>query len=177
MFRQTLLPMSLAASLLALAACGSSDDGSSSSAPAATPQLSMQDSVPTATPIKHLVVIFGENVSFDHYFGHYPVAANPSGEPMFTAAPNTPAVNGFTTALIDNNPNATNAKNAALSPPANVGPFRLDRAQANTADQNHGYTAEQEAYDNGLADQFPAFTGKGTTNGAGTFGTAGARLS
>ena len=27
---------------------------------------------PTATPIKHLVVIFDENVSFDHYFGTYP---------------------------------------------------------------------------------------------------------
>ena len=31
----------------------------------------------TATPIKHLVVIFQENVSFDHYFGTYPVAQNP----------------------------------------------------------------------------------------------------
>ena len=26
----------------------------------------------TATPIKHVVVIFQENVSFDHYFGTYP---------------------------------------------------------------------------------------------------------
>jgi phospholipase C len=26
----------------------------------------------TSTPIKHLVVIFQENVSFDHYFGTYP---------------------------------------------------------------------------------------------------------
>ena len=25
-----------------------------------------------ATPIKHVVVIFQENVSFDHYFGTYP---------------------------------------------------------------------------------------------------------
>src|SRR5262245_23507493 len=30
----------------------------------------------TKTPIKHLVVIFQENVSFDHYFGTYPTAAN-----------------------------------------------------------------------------------------------------
>ena len=29
---------------------------------------------PTTTPIKHLVVIFGENISFDHYFGTYPNA-------------------------------------------------------------------------------------------------------
>jgi phospholipase C len=32
----------------------------------------------TATPIKHLVVIFQENISFDHYFGTYPYATNPS---------------------------------------------------------------------------------------------------
>jgi phospholipase C len=37
----------------------------------------------TATPIQHLVVIFQENVSFDHYFATYPNAANPSGEPRF----------------------------------------------------------------------------------------------
>ncbi len=28
--------------------------------------------VQPATPIQHLVVIFQENVSFDHYFGTYP---------------------------------------------------------------------------------------------------------
>jgi phospholipase C len=38
----------------------------------------------TATPIHHLVVIFQENVSFDHYFGTYPHAANIDGQP-FTA--------------------------------------------------------------------------------------------
>ena len=38
----------------------------------------------TTTPIKHLVVIFQENVSFDHYFGTYPHAANIDGQP-FTA--------------------------------------------------------------------------------------------
>ncbi len=31
---------------------------------------------PTATPIKHLVVIFQENISFDHYFATYPNARN-----------------------------------------------------------------------------------------------------
>jgi phospholipase C len=48
----------------------------------------------TATPIKHIVVIFQENVSFDHYFGTYPVAKNPRDEPAFTPGPNTPSVNG-----------------------------------------------------------------------------------
>ena len=36
---------------------------------------------PTTTPIKHLVIIFQENETFDHYFGTYPNAANPPGEP------------------------------------------------------------------------------------------------
>ena len=49
----------------------------------------------TATPIKHVVVIFQENVSFDHYFGTYPNAANSAGEPSFRAAPGTPSVNGL----------------------------------------------------------------------------------
>ena len=40
----------------------------------------------TATPIKHLVVIFQENVSFDHYFGTYPEALNAPGEPPFPRA-------------------------------------------------------------------------------------------
>jgi TctA family transporter len=51
----------------------------------------------TTTPIKHLVVIFDENVSFDHYFGTYPYAANPAGEASFTAKPGTPTVTGLYT--------------------------------------------------------------------------------
>src|ERR1017187_9415682 len=53
------------------------------------------DQTATATPIKHLVVIFDENVSFDHYFGTYPFAANLPGEQPFRAAPGTPTVNGL----------------------------------------------------------------------------------
>src|SRR6516162_4597250 len=54
----------------------------------------------TATPIKHLVVIFQENVSFDHYFGTYPYATNPPHEPRFRAKPGTPGVNGYTEGLL-----------------------------------------------------------------------------
>ena len=43
------------------------------------------DSAKTTTPIKHLVVLFDENISFDHYFGTYPNATNTNGTP-FTAA-------------------------------------------------------------------------------------------
>jgi phospholipase C len=136
--------------------------------------VSAQDSLATATPIKHLVVIFGENRSFDHYFGLYPKAANPLGEPAFTAKANTPAVVGYTDALLTANPNSTNAANLALAPaiPASeLNPFRIDRAQANTAGMNHSYTPEQLAEDNGAMDAFPANTGNGTTGGAGAFGT------
>lgn len=108
----------------------------------------------TATPIKHLVVIFNENVSFDHYFGTYPVATNPAGEPKFTAAANTPTVNGFGNALLNANPNLNPANGAGAS-----NPFRLDRSQAYTNDQDHDYTAEQLAFDGGLMDLFPLNTG------------------
>ncbi|HEX3990414.1 MAG TPA: alkaline phosphatase family protein, partial [Acetobacteraceae bacterium] len=124
----------------------------------------------TATPIKHLVVIFNENVSFDHYFATYPNATNPAGEPAFTALPGTPQVNNLAKAkLLTRNPNLTNKANGADA----AEPFRLDRTQAATADQNHAYTAEQQAYHAGKADLFPRFTGKATAGGVGAFGTKG----
>lgn len=109
----------------------------------------------TATPIKHVVVIFGENISFDHYWGTYPNATNPGNEPRFVAAPGTPSVNGLTTGLLTLNPNMLNAGNGTGA----ANPFRLDRSQAGTADQDHDYTPEQEAFDGGLMDSFPEFTG------------------
>lgn len=128
------------------------------------------DKLPTTTPIKHLIVIYDENVSFDHYFATYPKAANPPGEPRFIAAPGTPRVNTLVAAdLMTNNPNFTNKENGADA----AEPFRLDRTQAATADQNHAYTAEQQAYDHGKADLFPKYTGKGTPGGVGAFGTKG----
>ena len=49
------------------------------------------------TPIRHVVEIFQENVSFDHYFGTYPYAANSDGE-NFSPLPHTPAVDGLSPA-------------------------------------------------------------------------------
>jgi phospholipase C len=127
------------------------------------------DEARTATPIRHLVVIFGENRSFDHYFATYPTATNPPGEPVFKAARNTPTVNNLSANnLLTNNPNLNPADGAGAT-----NPFRLDRTQAATQSQNHGYTAEQGAYDNGKADLFPLDTGRGTSGGAGAFGTTG----
>ena len=105
---------------------------------------------PTTTPIEHLIVIFQENVSFDHYFATYPHAVNPPNEPVFAAKPGTPSVNGLTGSLLTHNPNA-------------APPFRLERAQAVTCDQNHEYLAEQQAFHAGLMDQFVEFTGVGRT--------------
>ena len=115
-----------------------------------------QAATATATPIQHLVVIFQENVSFDHYFGTYPNALNPKGEPKFKAAANTPAVNGLSTALANFNPNLNPANGSAAS-----NPFRLDRSQAVTPDQDHNYQAEQAAFDAGLMDLFPEFASSG----------------
>jgi phospholipase C len=126
--------------------------------------------VHTATPIKHLVILFNENRSFDHYFATYPNAGNPPGEIVFKAKKNTPAVNNLANAnLLVNNPNFTNTANGAGA----TNPFRLDRTQADTQSQNHSYKPEQQAYDNGLADLFPKFTGRGTPGGIGAFGTTG----
>jgi phospholipase C len=109
----------------------------------------------TATPIKHLVIIFQENVSFDHYFGTYPVAPNPQGEPEFHARPGTPGVNGLSGALLTLNPNGQGAANGA----GTTNPFRLKRSQAATADQNHAYGPEQAAVHLGLMDLFPSKVG------------------
>ena len=107
----------------------------------------------TATPIKHVVVIFQENVSFDHYFATYPYALNPPGEPEFDARRDTPGVNGLDASLLSpNNPNS-------------VQPFRLERSQFETADQDHNYTYEQRAYDSGLMDLFVEKVGRGSGPG------------
>ena len=113
----------------------------------------------TTTPIEHVVVIFQENVSFDHYFATYPVALNPDGEPRFVAADGTPSVNGLSGVLLTNNPNVNNARNV----PFNINPFRLDRSQAPTCDQDHNYGHEQMAFNGGVMDLFPSTVGVGGT--------------
>src|SRR5580704_11347582 len=78
---------------------GNGNANSSPPPPAITP------TTPQAA-IKHIVVIFGENESFDHYFGTYPNAANPAGQPQFTAAAGTPTPNNYITnpSLLTQNP-------------------------------------------------------------------------
>src|ERR1700744_2919444 len=101
---------------------------------------------PTKTPIKHVVIIFGENESFDHYFATYPNAKN-TELPTFKAAADTPAVNGLSGGLLTHNPNLFNPK-------------RLGREDAYTCSFNHDYTAEQKAADGGLLDKFVQATSR-----------------
>jgi phospholipase C len=106
----------------------------------------------TKTPIKHVVVIFQENVSFDHYFGTYPQAANLANEIPFTASAGTPRVNNLLSAgLLDQNPNSTQ-------------PFRLSPAEQVTCDQDHNYGDEQAAFHGGLMDLFPEKAGVGSAS-------------
>src|SRR5258706_11990691 len=120
----------------------------------------------TATPIKHLVIIFQENVSFDPYFGTYPKAANTSGQ-RFRASSSTPKVNnladtpgaGGTGNLLTNNPNKDSGGNQ-------VNPRRLDPANIAdvlTCDQDHGYGDEQKAFNGGKMGKF--VTSLGTRSG------------
>jgi phospholipase C len=152
---------------------GDSDSGSPSTTGTTTTTTTTTppptNTITTATPIQHVVVIFQENVSFDHYFATYPKASNPSGEPAFTAAASTPVANNLMTPLdvtnkfaaltginlLTGNPTAANASNGTSA----INPFRLDRTQAATADQSHNYDTEQKAFNNKAMDLFPVSVG------------------
>jgi phospholipase C len=128
---------------------------------------------PTATPIRHVIVIFNENVSFDHYFATYPKAENNAGETAFHASRETPEANNLLTPLdpdrfflplrglnlLTDNPNGPSGSGAAFNGASAANPFRLAPSQAGTADQGHNAKPEQTAYDNGKMDRFPGSTG------------------
>ncbi|MFJ9850373.1 phospholipase C [Streptomyces sp. NPDC101150] len=107
----------------------------------------------TATPVKHVVVLFGENISFDHYFATYPRAANTDGTPFHPAAHTPRDIDNLRTAgLLKKNPNQ-------------YLPKRLTPQQAMTCDQNHSYGPEQYAYNGGKADKFVENTDSGKCSG------------
>jgi phospholipase C len=116
-------------------------------------QITLHHSTPsTKTPIKHVVVLFDENVSYDHYFGTYPKASNTDGV-TFHASSKTPTNNNLkTSGALTSNPNV-------------YAPLRLTHAQAATCDQNHGYTPEQKAINGGAMDKFVESTSVDTCTG------------
>ena len=124
--------------------------------------------VRTATPIKHLVVIFQENISYDHYFGTYPHAQNNPGETPFRASKRTPINNNLLTPLDVNrdfraahrgqSPHQQSEQQSQCARWAQqcgtTAPTRPIRSgcrpsQASTADQGHNDMPEQAAYNNG----------------------------
>lgn len=100
--------------------------------------------VATKSPIKHVVVIFQENRSFDNYFGTYPTA------PGFHSLPNTPAVNGIPAGSYNLDENGNK-----------VAPYHFTNNDQ-TLDVNHGFDDMVKAYDNGKMDQFYAMSEKHT---------------
>jgi phospholipase C len=152
----TMIAAGAAVALAAALAIGASAASASNApgfagyhAPALVPASYYRDTNDTATPIKHLVVIFDENVSFDHYFGTYPYAANTGGTP-FTPKPGTPRVNGLYTKITSTGPVGP----LLTDNPNEYNPQRLTPAEALTCDQDHDYTPEQQAEDNGKMDMF-----------------------
>ncbi len=137
-----------------MAAAGLVAGGMQLSAASAHPRATHQSgrAARTRTPIKHLVVLFDENVSYDHYFGTYPKAANTDGT-TFHAASHTPKnKNLVTSGALTNNPNA-------------YAPTRLTHAQNATCSQNHNYTPEQKAVNGGAMDKFVESTSVDTCTG------------
>jgi phospholipase C len=132
--------------------------------PALVPASEYRATNATTTPIKHLVVLFDENVSFDHYFGTYPFAANTDGT-HFKAKPGTPYVNGLYTKITPKGPVGP----LLTSNPNEFNPQRLTHGQALTCDQNHDYTPEQEAEDSGNMDMFVQDTESDDCDNTGEF--------
>ena len=132
-----------------------------------------------ATPIEHVVVIFQENESFDHYFGTYPKSANTDGR-RFHAAAGTPAVDGLLPVRSHSlPPRLRHSDNLLTSNPNEDQPQRLDSSPTGlsggaggqlTCDEDHNYSDEQQAFDGGKMDHFVQSTGTdaGTKSSFGT---------
>jgi len=185
MTQKFLLPA--AATVLALVAAGCSSTNSTTSSTPTTPTTPTTTAAlgTPVTPVQHLIVIFGENISYDHYYGTYPSvaysAANPANakeidQTNFSATATAPANNNLVAplnpstwaplaspTLLGANPNSATGSGAAYNGANAVNPFLLWNDQAATADQNHSAKPEQIAYDNGLVDQFPGSTGTTST--------------
>lgn len=117
-----------------------------------TPQQTTNNSLSLngTTPIDHLVIIFQENISFDHYFGTYPYALNLENETPFYPSSDTPSVNGLANSLLYNNTNLSD-------------PFRMsknDSEMVALCGNNHTYTAIQRSYNSGFMDKFVEANGE-----------------
>jgi phospholipase C len=180
MTRKLLVSSAATALLLAAAGCTSTNGTLSTTTPPTGTPLGQP-----VTPIKHVIVIFGENISYDHYFATYPSVAYSGAnsadageidQSNFPAAATAPANNNLlaplnpstwaplaSPTLLTANPNSAAGSGAAYNGAYATNPFLLWNNQAATADQNHSPRPEQIAYDNGAVDQFPGSTGNTST--------------
>ena len=180
MTRKILLSAAAAAMALAMAGCSSSSNAVNPAPPTSPTTPTAAPGTPV-TPIQHVVVIFGENISYDHYFATYPkiayAAANPANsaeidQTNFSATATAPANNNLVAplntltwaplaspTLLTANPNSAAGSGGAYNGANAVNPFLFWNNQSGTADMNHSAKPEQIAYDNGAMDQFPGSTG------------------
>jgi phospholipase C len=95
------------------------------------------DGAATNSPIKHLVVIYQENRSFDNYFGTYPNA------PGFKALPGTPKAEGIPDGSYNLDENGNK-----------VAPFLFGKEELQTADVDHNFDDMMKATNGGKMDGF-----------------------
>ena len=179
MTRKLLLSAAAAATVFALAGCSSTTPSSTSTGTSGTSSTTSLGQ--PVTPIQHVIVIFGENISYDHYFATYPSIAYSAADSAdageiyqtnFPSNATAPANNNLVAplnpstwaplaspTLLTDNPNGPTGSGAAYNGANAVNPFLFWPNQAGTADQNHSAKPEQFAYDNGAMDQFPGSTG------------------
>jgi len=106
----------------------------------------------TQSPIKHVVIIYQENRSFDSYFGTYPHALD---DPGYVPLLGTPAVDGIPAGSY--NPDQNGNK---------IYPWVMAAGQ-DTKDPDHGYNDMIASYDRGLMDKF--YIESQNHNGGGKF--------
>src|SRR5438128_696141 len=108
--------------------------GSVAAAPVAGPE--------TTTPIRHLVVLFQENVSFDHYFATYPHALTMSDNSYSTVfGPSTPGalnlISGQTHGFTPDLPFAVTAGGTVFGDPQPTGDICDTRDPSTSIDPNN----------------------------------------
>jgi phospholipase C len=171
MFRRRTLAVALAASAAIAASVTAAQVAGAHTETGQAAAFSKPSGAVSRTPIQHVVVIFQENISFDHYFGTYPNAANTDGQ-HFSAFANTPAVDGLLPATASTlPPSMRHAVDLTKSNPNSALPQRLDSSAIGlaagpggqlTCDQDHDYSDEQQAFDGGLMNRFVESVGTGS---------------
>lgn len=129
----------------------------------------LQDVLQIVMLIKYVVVIYGENILFDYYFGIYLNVMNLLGELVFIVKFGMLMLNGLMGMLLIVNLNFMNMVNGIDV----VNLFCFDCMQVVIVDQNYVYMVEEQVEDNGLVDLFLKYMGKGLFGGVGVFGMKG----